>query len=136
MNAPHVPLPQEPLRIAGERVERERTFAVCYPFTGEPIARVSMATVDDVRRALAAARAFKSRLTRHDRYRILTRVGALIARVNHAYSHLRVTLHVYACTLRNGAAPPRANATAKWARKSDFGKFALPKANHKFLDAL
>jgi aldehyde dehydrogenase (NAD+) len=79
MNAPHVPLPQEPLRIAGERVERERTFAVCYPFTGEPIARVSMATVDDVRRALAAARAFKSRLTRHDRYRILTRVGALIA---------------------------------------------------------
>jgi aldehyde dehydrogenase (NAD+) len=79
MNAPHVPLPQEPLRIAGERVDRERTFAVCYPFTGEPIARVSMATVDDVRRALAVARAFRSRLTRHDRYRILMRAGALIA---------------------------------------------------------
>src|SRR5262245_39600156 len=79
MNAPHVPVRQEPLRIAGERVERERTFTVCYPFTGEPIARVSMATVDDVRRALAAARAFRSSLTRHDRYRILTRVGALVA---------------------------------------------------------
>jgi putative phosphonoacetaldehyde dehydrogenase len=79
MNAPHVPLPQEPLRIAGERVDRERTFTVCYPFTGEPIARVSMATVDDVRRALAVARAFRSRLTRHDRYRILMRAGALIA---------------------------------------------------------
>jgi aldehyde dehydrogenase (NAD+) len=79
MNAPHLPTREEPLRIAGEKVKRERTFNVCYPYTGEPVARVSMATVDDVRRAFAMARAFKSRLTRHDRYRILMRAGALIA---------------------------------------------------------
>jgi aldehyde dehydrogenase (NAD+) len=81
MNAPNLPLPlrEEPLRIAGEKVRRERSFEVRYPFTGAPIARVSMATIDDVRHALAAARAFKSRLTRHDRYRILTRAGALVA---------------------------------------------------------
>jgi aldehyde dehydrogenase (NAD+) len=79
MNAPHVPVRDEPLRIAGERIKRDRSFEVRYPFTGEPIARVSMASVADVERALAAARGFKSRLTRHDRYRILTRAGALIA---------------------------------------------------------
>ena len=80
MNAPNLPLPlrEEPLRIAGEKVRRERTFEVRYPFTGAPIARVSMATIDDVRRALAAARGFKSRLTRHDRYRILMRAGTLL----------------------------------------------------------
>jgi phosphonoacetaldehyde dehydrogenase len=79
MNASHAPLHLEPLRIAGERVARERTFDVRYPYTGEPVARVAMAGIDDVRRALSTARAFRSRLTRHDRYRILMRAGALIA---------------------------------------------------------
>ncbi len=79
MNAPHAPLRQEPLRIAGERVARDRTFDVRYPYTGEPVARVAMASVDDVRRAITTARRFKSRLTRHDRYRILMHAGALIA---------------------------------------------------------
>jgi aldehyde dehydrogenase (NAD+) len=79
MNAPFAPVRDEPLRIAGEKIGRDRTFEVRYPFTGAPIARVSMATVDDVRRAFAAAHAFKSRLTRHDRYRILMRAGALLA---------------------------------------------------------
>jgi aldehyde dehydrogenase (NAD+) len=69
----------ESLRIAGERVARERTFEVRYPFTGETIARVAKAEVDDVRRALKIAREFRSPLTRHDRYRILMRAGELIA---------------------------------------------------------
>jgi aldehyde dehydrogenase (NAD+) len=79
MNAPHIPVHEEPLRIAGEKVSRERTFEVRFPFTGQAIARVSMATPADVQRALAAARSFKSRLTRHDRYRILMRAGDLVA---------------------------------------------------------
>jgi aldehyde dehydrogenase (NAD+) len=79
MNAPQAPLREEPLRIAGARVARDRTFEVRYPYTGEPVARVAMATADDVRRALSTARGFKSRLTRHDRYRILMHAGALIA---------------------------------------------------------
>jgi len=79
MNAPHIPVHEEPLRIAGDKVRSERTFEVRFPFTGQPIARVSMATVADVQRALAAARSFKSRLTRHDRYHILMRAGELVA---------------------------------------------------------
>lgn len=69
----------EPLRIAGEKIERAQTFEVRYPYTGEVIAKVSKASVADVRRALAIAREFRSPLTRHDRYRILMRAGEIIA---------------------------------------------------------
>ena len=62
--------------------------------------------------------------------------GDLVASVNHAYSHFRVTLHVYAC--RHVSGKPRANAHTelKWVRRKDFSKLAFPKANHKFLNLL
>ena len=50
-----------------------------YPYTGEVIATVPKATVDDVRRAFSIARAYRSTLTRHDRYRILMKAGEIIA---------------------------------------------------------
>jgi aldehyde dehydrogenase (NAD+) len=79
MNAPTAPVRSESLRIAGERVACERNFEVRYPYTGEVVATVPKATVADVRRALAAAKQFRSPLTRHDRYRILMRAGEIIA---------------------------------------------------------
>ena len=79
MNAPIAPLRHESLRIAGERVAAVRSFEVRYPYTGEVIATVAKATVDDVRRAIAAARAYRARLTRYERYRILMRAGDIIA---------------------------------------------------------
>ncbi|MFN7571439.1 MAG: phosphonoacetaldehyde dehydrogenase [Betaproteobacteria bacterium] len=69
----------ETLRLAGEKLDRERRLEVRYPYTGEVVATVPLATAEDVRRALTTARAFKSTLTRHDRYRILMRAGELIA---------------------------------------------------------
>ena len=48
---------------------------VTYPYTGEVIATVPKATLDDVRKAYATARAYKSRLTRYERYKILMRAG-------------------------------------------------------------
>ncbi len=79
MNAPTSPVRTESLRIAGERVPSSRSFEVRYPYTGEVVATVPMATVDDVRRALTAARKYRSTLTRYDRYRILMRAGEIIA---------------------------------------------------------
>lgn len=79
MNAPVAPLKDEPLRIAGERVATGRSLAVRYPYTGEVVAQVAMAGVDDVRRAIATARAYRSPLTRYERYRILMRAGEIIA---------------------------------------------------------
>jgi aldehyde dehydrogenase (NAD+) len=70
---------REALRIAGEKIFRDRSIEVRHPYTGELAGTVPKATVGDVKRALHIARTFRSRLTRHDRYQILTKAGALIA---------------------------------------------------------
>ena len=79
MNAPASPVRTESLRIAGEKVACERSFEVRYPYTGEVVATVPKATVDDVRRAFSIARKYRSTLTRYDRYRILMKAGEIIA---------------------------------------------------------
>ena len=79
MNAPTLPFGTETLRIAGERVACARSFEVRYPYTGEVVATVPKASVDDVRRALSIARKHRSALTRYERYRILIRAGEIIA---------------------------------------------------------
>ncbi|NIA14992.1 MAG: A/G-specific adenine glycosylase [Nitrospiraceae bacterium] len=62
--------------------------------------------------------------------------SGLIATVQHAYTHLRVTMNVYAC--RHTAGKPQANAHAKlkWVARKDLSRYPLPKANHKFLPLL
>jgi putative phosphonoacetaldehyde dehydrogenase len=69
----------ESLRIAGEKVARERVIEVLYPYTGEVVATVPKASVDDVRRAIALARQYKPTLTRYERYKILMKAGEIIA---------------------------------------------------------
>src|ERR1700681_2511254 len=70
---------RESLRIAGEKVSRDRVIEVRHPYSGELAGTVPKATLDDVKRALRIARNFRSPLTRHDRYKILMKTGALIA---------------------------------------------------------
>jgi len=74
---------REGMRIAGEIVHCDRTIDVRYPFTGETIATVPRASVDHLRRAFSIARAFKPKLSRHERYAILTRAADLIAARRH-----------------------------------------------------
>jgi putative phosphonoacetaldehyde dehydrogenase len=69
----------ESLRIAGEKVARDRTIDVCHPYTGAVVATVPKASLDDVRRALRIARDYRPTLTRHDRYRILMKAGEIVA---------------------------------------------------------
>src|SRR6202142_2251748 len=79
--SPHVsraPI-RESLRIAGEKISRDRLIEVRHPFSGELAGAVPKATLDDVKRALHIARNFRSKLTRYDRYTILMRAGAIIA---------------------------------------------------------
>jgi aldehyde dehydrogenase (NAD+) len=70
---------REALRIAGERVYRDEVIEVTYPYTGEVIATVPKATLEDVRRAYRIAHAYKPTLTRYERYKILMRAGEIIA---------------------------------------------------------
>jgi phosphonoacetaldehyde dehydrogenase len=82
MNAPGLKdhtVRREGLRIAGEQVHRDQVIEIRFPYTGEVIATVPRATVEDVKRAFRIAREYKPKLTRYERYKILMRAGELIA---------------------------------------------------------
>jgi putative phosphonoacetaldehyde dehydrogenase len=68
----------EKLRIGGQKVPTTRAIEVTNPYTGEVIGTVPMAGVDNVRRAFAIARGFKSTLTRYERASILDKAAALL----------------------------------------------------------
>ena len=69
---------QESLRIAGERVARDRVIEIRNPYSGALVGTVPKATVDDLRRAFAIARAYRPTLTRYQRYDICRRAAELI----------------------------------------------------------
>jgi len=68
----------EALRIGGEKVRTDRTMDVHNPHTGERVGTVSMASLDDVRRAYDIAHAYVPTLSRYDRSAILNRAAALL----------------------------------------------------------
>lgn len=60
--------------------------------------------------------------------------GPLAARVEHAYSHLRVTLHAYPCRIVSGT--PTSALPLRWIAEDEIATLAFPKATHKVFDAL
>src|SRR4051812_5610830 len=69
---------QEGMRIGGEKVLRDRVIEVFNPYTGQVIATVPKATVDDIKRAFSIAQAYKSKLTRYERANIMRKAAALL----------------------------------------------------------
>src|SRR4051794_6919265 len=79
---------RETMRISGERVASERTLDVHNPYTGQIIGTVPRASVEQVRHAIALAKAHKPTLTRYERARILHRTAELIRSRTEALSDL------------------------------------------------
>jgi phosphonoacetaldehyde dehydrogenase len=69
---------QEPLRIAGKRIATERSGDVRNPYTGAVIGRVAQASVAEARQAITIAKAFRSPLTRYERYRICSQTADIL----------------------------------------------------------
>jgi len=67
---------RESMRIAGERIAGSRTIEVRNPYSGALVGTVPKASVDDIRRAFAIARAYRPTLTRYQRYDICYRAAA------------------------------------------------------------
>jgi putative phosphonoacetaldehyde dehydrogenase len=61
-----------------DRAEKSRVLEVRYPYTNEIVGTVPMATVDDVRKAFAAAQAYRPRLTRFERASIMQKAASLL----------------------------------------------------------
>jgi phosphonoacetaldehyde dehydrogenase len=70
---------REAMRIAGERVGSEHVIEVMNPYTGALVGTVPKAGIADLRRAFAAADAYRSRLSRHERSEILRRTADRLA---------------------------------------------------------
>lgn len=68
----------ESMRIGGRKVARERTIDVHSPFSGQIIATVPKATLEDVREAFAVAHAYKATLSRFQRSEILKKAAVLL----------------------------------------------------------
>jgi len=72
----------ESMRIAGEKVGGERggdrVIEIFHPFTRQRVGSVPKATVEEVRRAFAIAKAYRSKLTRFERADILNKTAALV----------------------------------------------------------
>lgn len=67
---------------------------------------------------------------------LIIEVGAPIARVKHAYSHFKITLHAFECRYLQGEAVPRASQALRWVTLDEIGQYAFPKASKKVLDVL
>lgn len=63
-------------------------------------------------------------------------VGDFYAVVEHAYTHLRVTLKVYHCLYQNGEPRPRACQNWRWVEPAELPQFAFPNANRRIIDRL
>jgi len=68
----------EKMRIGGERVGGGRVLEVHNPYTGAVVGTVPKASVEEIRRAFAIARAYKPTLTRYQRYEICRRTAEII----------------------------------------------------------
>lgn len=68
----------EPMRIAGRKVDAEKTFPVHYPYTNEVIGTVPAGTAEHAREAFRIAAEYQPSLTRYDRQRILLRTAELL----------------------------------------------------------
>ena len=61
-----------------DRASKSRVLEVRYPFTGEVVGTAPMASVEDVRKAFADARAYKPKLTRYERATIMQKAAELL----------------------------------------------------------
>lgn len=63
-------------------------------------------------------------------------VGDFYAVVEHAYTHLRVTLNVYHCVYQNGDPQARSCQNWRWVEPAELRQFAFPNANRRIIDRL
>jgi A/G-specific adenine glycosylase len=67
---------------------------------------------------------------------IRIRVGKLFARVKHAYSHFRITLHVFKCRPMAGRIKKLGIADYRWVTPDELSQFAFPKADRVVIEKL
>src|SRR5262245_55772231 len=78
----------EKMRIAGKLLDGEERIEVRNPYTGAVVATVAAAMPEQVAEAFRIGNAYKSKLTRYDRQKILTTTAEILARRREEIAHL------------------------------------------------
>ncbi|MFN4280530.1 A/G-specific adenine glycosylase [Thermosynechococcus sp.] len=63
-------------------------------------------------------------------------VGEHLIDIDHAYTHFRVTLHVYYCRHVSGTPQPLACEAIRWVTPEELAQFPFPKANTAIIEAI
>ena len=64
-------------------------------------------------------------------------VGSLFHRLDHAYSHFKITLHAFRCRLTGDAAPTAAEGQpTRWVPPEALDDYAFPRANRRLIEEL
>ncbi|HXE69559.1 MAG TPA: phosphonoacetaldehyde dehydrogenase [Hyphomicrobiaceae bacterium] len=86
---PQLPIKaHEEMRIAGKRVDAEGRIEVRNPYTGDIVGTVPAASPAQVAEAFRLGHAYKSKLTRYDRQKILMRTAEILAGRRQELAHL------------------------------------------------
>ena len=64
------------------------------------------------------------------------KVGEFITSIDHAYTHFKITLHAFECTVVSGEPRKLGVEDFKWVRLSELGKFAFAKTDLRIIEAL
>ncbi len=78
----------EKMRIAGKLVDGEERIEVRNPYTGAVVGTVAAASAAQVAEAFRIGNAYKSKLTRYDRQKILTNTAEILAKRREEIAHL------------------------------------------------
>ena len=63
-------------------------------------------------------------------------VGEKLIAVNHAFSHFKITIHVFMCEYVTGTVLPNSSDELRWVRVDELENFAFPSANQRIISAL
>ena len=89
VRAPKLPTAKhEKMRIAGKLVDADERVEVFNPYTGEVVGTVPAASPAQVAEAFRIGNDYKSKLTRYDRQKILTRTAEILASRREEIAHL------------------------------------------------
>ena len=56
--------------------------------------------------------------------------------LKHAYSHFKITMHAFWCTIRNGTPKPISSECIEWVSLEEIDRYPFPKANKSIIDEL
>ncbi|MDZ7690088.1 MAG: (deoxy)nucleoside triphosphate pyrophosphohydrolase [Balneolaceae bacterium] len=57
-------------------------------------------------------------------------------KLDHAYSHFKITMHAFLCKLNDGIPQPKSSQQVKWISIEELGDYPFPKANRRLTEKL